>query len=95
MFITDDMGVVAEIADGAVVMWKGEKAEEGEAAAGPEHPRAPVHQGAVAPCRGSVDEGLSQSRSPFRADGEVRIGIDLDPVRCCCVTASTARNRKA
>ncbi len=32
VFITDDMGVVAEIADRVVVMWKGRKVEEGAAA---------------------------------------------------------------
>ena len=41
VFITHDMGVVAEIADRVVVMWKGRKVEEGEAAQvllRPEHP---------------------------------------------------------
>ncbi|SEC95062.1 peptide/nickel transport system ATP-binding protein [Rhizobiales bacterium GAS188] len=41
VFITHDMGVVAEIADRVVVMWKGRKVEEGEAAnvlLRPEHP---------------------------------------------------------
>ncbi len=41
IFITHDMGVVAEIADDVVVMWKGRKVEEGPVAqifAAPEHP---------------------------------------------------------
>jgi len=41
MFITHDMGVVAEIADRVVVMWRGEKVEEATASrlfAAPEHP---------------------------------------------------------
>ncbi len=41
VFITHDMGVVAEIADRVVVMWKGRKVEEGDVARvleRPEHP---------------------------------------------------------
>mgnify|MGYP001260937130 CR=1 FL=1 len=41
LFITHDMGVVAEIADRVVVMWQGRKVEEGEAASlfrAPTHP---------------------------------------------------------
>jgi glutathione transport system ATP-binding protein len=41
IFITHDMGVVAEIADRVAVMWRGEKVEEGEAQrifAAPSHP---------------------------------------------------------
>ncbi len=41
MFITHDMGVVAEIADRVVVMWRGRKVEEATASrlfAAPEHP---------------------------------------------------------
>ena len=41
MFITHDMGVVAEIADRVVVMWRGNKVEEADADrlfAAPEHP---------------------------------------------------------
>ncbi|MBV9567255.1 MAG: ABC transporter ATP-binding protein, partial [Hyphomicrobiales bacterium] len=41
VFITHDMGVVAEIADRVVVMWEGQKVEEGQAARvleRPEHP---------------------------------------------------------
>jgi glutathione transport system ATP-binding protein len=41
IFITHDMGVVAEMADDVVVMWKGKKVEEGPVAeifANPQHP---------------------------------------------------------
>ncbi len=41
VFITHDMGVVAEVADRVVVMWQGEKVEEGPATqifAAPRHP---------------------------------------------------------
>ncbi len=41
IFITHDMGVVAEMADDVVVMWKGRKVEEGPVAeifANPQHP---------------------------------------------------------
>ncbi|CAN7647196.1 ABC transporter ATP-binding protein [Rhizobium sp. LjRoot98] len=41
IFITHDMGVVAEMADDVVVMWKGQKVEEGpvrEIFANPQHP---------------------------------------------------------
>src|SRR3546814_5767694 len=41
MFITHDMGVVAEIADRVVVMWRGDKVEEAPADrlfAAPQHP---------------------------------------------------------
>ncbi|MDA4629530.1 glutathione ABC transporter ATP-binding protein GsiA, partial [Escherichia coli] len=41
IFITHDMGVVAEMADDVVVMWKGRKVEEGPVAdifARPQHP---------------------------------------------------------
>ena len=41
LFITHDMGVVAEMADDVVVMWKGKKVEEGpvkDIFANPQHP---------------------------------------------------------
>ncbi|MFI5012125.1 MAG: ABC transporter ATP-binding protein [Hyphomicrobiales bacterium] len=44
VFITHDMGVVAEIADRVVVMWQGKKVEEGEAARVLEHPEHPYTQ---------------------------------------------------
>jgi peptide/nickel transport system ATP-binding protein len=48
VFITHDMGVVAEIADRVVVMWKGEKVEEGEAPRVLEHPEHPYTKALLA-----------------------------------------------
>jgi peptide/nickel transport system ATP-binding protein len=48
VFITHDMGVVAEIADRVVVMWKGKKVEEGAAAQVLEKPRHPYTQALLA-----------------------------------------------
>ena len=48
VFITHDMGVVAEIADRVVVMWKGRKVEEGAAAQVLENPRHPYTQALLA-----------------------------------------------
>lgn len=44
IFITHDMGVVAEIADEAVVMWKGKKVEEGSVRSLFESPQHPYTQ---------------------------------------------------
>ena len=44
IFITHDMGVVAEIADDVVVMWKGRKVEEGSVESIFAHPREPYTQ---------------------------------------------------
>ena len=41
LFITHDLGVVAEIADRVLVMWQGEKVEEGETGAIFKRPAAP------------------------------------------------------
>jgi peptide/nickel transport system ATP-binding protein len=48
VFITHDMGVVAEIADRVVVMWRGKKVEEGAAAEVLEQPRHPYTQALLA-----------------------------------------------
>ncbi|MGC1575163.1 MAG: ABC transporter ATP-binding protein, partial [Beijerinckiaceae bacterium] len=48
VFITHDMGVVAEIADRVVVMWKGKKVEEGEAPRVLEHPEHPYTKALLA-----------------------------------------------
>ncbi|SFI46410.1 ABC transporter ATP-binding protein [Aerobium aerolatum] len=57
IFITHDMGVVAEMADDVVVMWKGEKVEEGpveQIFAAPAHPYTQVLLSAV-PRLGSME----------------------------------------
>jgi peptide/nickel transport system ATP-binding protein len=48
VFITHDMGVVAEIADRVVVMWKGKKVEEAEAPRVLEHPEHPYTKALLA-----------------------------------------------
>ncbi len=48
VFITHDMGVVAEIADRVVVMWKGKKVEEGDAPRVLEHPEHPYTKALLA-----------------------------------------------
>jgi peptide/nickel transport system ATP-binding protein len=48
VFITHDMGVVAEIADRVVVMWKGRRVEEGAVAQVLEKPRHPYTQALLA-----------------------------------------------
>ena len=48
VFITHDMGVVAEIADRVVVMWKGKKVEEGAAAEMLTRPRHSYTQALIA-----------------------------------------------
>jgi peptide/nickel transport system ATP-binding protein len=82
VFITHDMGVVAEIADRVVVMWKGEKVEEGEAARVLEHPEHPYTKALLAavPRLGSM-KGFSKPKPFPEPDGEApsASGIDLDP----------------
>ncbi|AWK89818.1 glutathione ABC transporter ATP-binding protein GsiA (plasmid) [Azospirillum thermophilum] len=63
MFITHDMGVVAEMADEVVVMWKGRKVEEGPAAGLFAAPRQPYTRALLAavPKLGSM-AGLDHPR---------------------------------
>jgi peptide/nickel transport system ATP-binding protein len=81
VFITHDMGVVAEIADRVVVMWKGRKVEEGSAAQVLEKPRHPYTQALLAavPRLGSMKseplpkpfpETASAEAAPNAADRE-------------------------
>ncbi len=79
MFITHDMGVVAEIADRVVVMWQGRKVEEGSASdvfGAPQHPYTRKLLAAV-PKLGS----LTGSALPRRFPGEQQIEPDEEPDR--------------
>ncbi|ENN88720.1 hypothetical protein RHSP_43119 [Rhizobium freirei PRF 81] len=67
IFITHDMGVVAEMADDVVVMWKGKKVEEGpvrEIFANPKHPYTRALLAAV-PKLGSMAGQDFPKRSPL------------------------------
>ncbi len=74
VFITHDMGVVAEMADHVVVMWKGQKVEEGpvnEIFANPQHPYTRTLLSAV-PRLGSMSGEDFPKRMPLTVlqDGE-------------------------
>jgi len=74
VFITHDMGVVAEMADHVVVMWKGKKVEEGpvnEIFANPQHPYTRTLLSAV-PKLGSMAGEAFPKRMPLTVlqDGE-------------------------
>ncbi|MGE7368638.1 ABC transporter ATP-binding protein [Neorhizobium sp. NPDC001467] len=74
VFITHDMGVVAEMADHVVVMWKGKKVEEGsvnEIFANPQHPYTRTLLSAV-PKLGSMAGEEFPKRMPLTVlqDGE-------------------------
>ncbi|MBB4350214.1 ABC transporter ATP-binding protein [Aliirhizobium cellulosilyticum] len=74
VFITHDMGVVAEMADHVVVMWKGKKVEEGpvnEIFANPQHPYTRTLLSAV-PRLGSMSGEDFPKRMPLTVlqDGE-------------------------
>jgi peptide/nickel transport system ATP-binding protein len=67
LFITHDMGVVAEIADRVLVMWKGEKVEEGATGAlfsGPRHAYTRALLGAV-PVLGSMRGKRAPEKLPL------------------------------
>ncbi|MBO9171766.1 ABC transporter ATP-binding protein [Rhizobium sp. L245/93] len=81
IFITHDMGVVAEMADDVVVMWKGRKVEEGPVAeifANPKHPYTRALLAAV-PRLGSMASQDFPKRMPFTVleDGKpVLVGVE-------------------
>src|SRR5271166_4245320 len=79
LFITHDMGVVAEIADRVVVMWKGKKVEEGTAAETLTRPRHSYTQALIAavPRLGSMKG--EPSPKPF-PEPESAAAL-LDPIR--------------
>jgi len=84
LFITHDMGVVAEIADRVVVMWQGRKVEDGDTAqlfADPQHPYTRALLAAV-PRLGSMQGQPQPLRFPVP---DVRTGIIAAPTP----TAST------
>ncbi len=74
LFITHDMGVVAEIADRVVVMWRGEKVEEGTTEEIFRHPRHPYTQALLAAVPRLGD--MSGSNGPRKFSDS---GIRIDP----------------
>ena len=94
MFITHDMGVVAEVADRVVVMWRGEKVEEGPVGrlfAAPEHPYTRQLLAAV-PKLGSMAGRGGPPKFPhvdlWRAEGELGT---IDPAAASEEEPSTVR----
>jgi glutathione transport system ATP-binding protein len=81
IFITHDMGVVAEMADDVVVMWKGRKVEEGpvnEIFSAPKHPYTQTLLSAV-PKLGSMTGEEFPKRLPLTmmVDGEPKLVGDV------------------
>ncbi|MGR0279056.1 ABC transporter ATP-binding protein [Marinomonas dokdonensis] len=77
IFITHDMGVVAEVADDVVVMWKGEKVEHNEVKelfANPQHPYTQALLSAV-PKLGSMKGEAFPKRLPVKIiqNGEIKV----------------------
>src|SRR5437870_4036076 len=71
MFITHDMGVVAEVAHRVIVMYRGEKVEEGEAMQIFHSPRHPYTQALLAavPRLGSMQGSDAPARFPLLSTG--------------------------
>ena len=83
VFITHDMGVVAEIADRVVVMWRGRKVEEGavtEIFANPQHPYTKTLLAAVPRLGAMTGRDLPRRLALTVMDGEIprTIGEDRD-----------------
>ncbi|RCS23032.1 ABC transporter ATP-binding protein [Phyllobacterium salinisoli] len=84
IFITHDMGVVAEMADDVVVMWKGRKVEEGpvrEIFANPQHPYTRALLSAV-PRLGSLTGEDFPKRMPLTVlDGDTQTIVGEERVQ--------------
>lgn len=65
IFITHDLGLIAEIADEIIVMYKGEMIEQGDAKSLLHHPKHPYTKGLIA-CRPSLKQSLK--RLPTMSD---------------------------
>ncbi|MBV9114502.1 MAG: ABC transporter ATP-binding protein [Hyphomicrobiales bacterium] len=92
VFITHDMGVVAEIADRVVVMWKGQKVEEGEAARvleRPEHPYTKALLAAV-PRLGSM-KGEARPKPFPEPEAEADRASEDAPMSASPISAAKAR----
>jgi branched-chain amino acid transport system permease protein len=90
LFITHDMGVVAEIADRVVVMWQGRKVEEGDTArlfADPQHPYTRALLAAV-PRLGSMQGQAQPLRFPVT---DVKTGVIAPPAPTASAIDATER----
>ena len=76
IFITHDMGVVAEVADRVVVMWRGERVEDGTADAifkAPKHPYTQALLAAVPRLHSMRDTDLPKKFILVQADGAAAV----------------------
>ncbi len=78
IFITHDLGLIAEIADEIIVMYKGEMIEQGEAHTLLTHPKQPYTKGLIA-CRPSMQKSLNRlpTMSDFMKKNEIQTDFDI------------------
>lgn len=78
IFITHDLGLIAEIADEIIVMYKGEMIEQGEAHTLLTHPKQPYTKGLIA-CRPSMQRSLNRlpTMSDFMKKNEIQTDFDI------------------